>query len=459
MSVGLLPLFSALAALLALLAMVGLTSPLWRRARSPNPGPEGSPSSAALAVLRDEWQTIDRAHQLGEIDAADWELARQELSRRAVAEGSDAASRPTASALPATPPRRQLAVLALAVWAVGVAAYLWHGRTDVQALSSTPWTAFSHADNTGSAASATQVESMVLDMARELEARARAGHSGADDAGAWELLARALASLQRFEEADRAYRQATERDPRNARLLADHADVLRAAEGERGTDAPMRLLEQALRIDPQQPKALALAGRIAYEQRDWPRAIGYWQRAQAVAPPGSDLAVGAERGLAEARAMLPQPAARPPLGAPQPLAAPASPGAVAATSPAPSPATASLAGRVELSPAMRAQAQPNDTVFVVVRAAAPAAGSTELPRMPLAIVQLRVSDLPARFAVDDRQSMAPHLRPSQFSRLTVTARVARGGDALPASGDWVSDAVTAARGDTVLVLRIDRIQR
>ncbi|MFZ9285013.1 MAG: c-type cytochrome biogenesis protein CcmI [Burkholderiaceae bacterium] len=459
--------FSAGAALLCAWAVAGLTAPLWRRRPSSRDAAvaplsmDTSPGDAALAVLREQWREIDEAHRLGQIDAADWELARRELAQRAALDASPLHHAAVASAsveAGATTPyrgthqnsgadRRAAVVLSLAVVALAASAYLWHGRPDAQALLAGPW------QSAPAPANATQVEAMVLDMSRELEARARSGQSGADEAPAWEMLARALASLQRFDEADRAYRQAIERDPQNARLLADRADVLRAAEGDRPSDEPLRLVQRALRIDPQQPKALALAGRIAYEQRDWRGAIEHWQRAQSVAPAGSDLALGLERGIAQAQQQLPE-RAQDPRQAPKPL--------LGAPQPARS-STAVVAGRVELSAALRSQARPEDTVFIVARATAAAMpAGAPAPRMPVAIVRMRVADLPARFELDDRQAMSPDMRPSQFSELSISARVARSGEAMPSAGDWVSDAVTVRRGERGVhdvALRIERVQR
>jgi cytochrome c-type biogenesis protein CcmH len=82
--------------------------------------------------------------------------------------------------------------------------------------------------------------------------------------------------------------------------------------------------------------------------------------------------------------------------------------------------------------------------------------------MPVAIVRMRVADLPARFELDDRQAMSPDMRPSQFSELSISARVARSGEAMPSAGDWVSDAVTVRRGERGVhdvALRIERVQR
>jgi cytochrome c-type biogenesis protein CcmH len=114
-------------------------------------------------------------------------------------------------------------------------------------------------------------------------------------------------------------------------------------------------------------------------------------------------------------------------------------------------AAGSIRGRVSLTPAMRAQAQPNDTVFIVARA-------EQGPRMPLAIVRLRVADLPADFTLDDSSAMSPQMRLSAHPDVVVTARISRSGQALPESGDLLASPVHTRIGQRGVELRIDRVQ-
>ena len=110
-----------------------------------------------------------------------------------------------------------------------------------------------------------------------------------------------------------------------------------------------------------------------------------------------------------------------------------------------------MSGQVSLAPALAGKVSPTDTVFVFARAA-------EGPRMPLAILQLRAADLPARFTLDDHSAMDPALRLSRYSEVVVTARISRGGEALPRPGEPVGAPAQATLGTRDLVLRIDRLQ-
>ena len=122
-----------------------------------------------------------------------------------------------------------------------------------------------------------------------------------DDPAGWTMLARSYAVLERPDDAAAAYRHALGLTPRDPQLLADYADALASANGGDLTGAPLEGIEAALALDPLNPKALALAGSAAFEARDYPRAIQYWQRLEQ-APGVSAAIVGQARtNVAEAR--------------------------------------------------------------------------------------------------------------------------------------------------------------
>lgn len=118
---------------------------------------------------------------------------------------------------------------------------------------------------------------------------------------------------------------------------------------------------------------------------------------------------------------------------------------------APAAAAASrVSGTVSLDATLAGQVAPDDTVFVFARA-------TQGPRMPLAIVQVKVRDLPYRFSLDDSMAMTPELKISGFPEIVVAARISKSGNATPAAGDLegVSAAVRPGTGD--IGVAIDRV--
>ncbi len=393
----------------------------------------GTQGVSTLSLLREQLAATEGDRLAGRIDAPGAERQRAEISRRLLEEHPE-----SAPAWRSDPAHRTAWALAAGVPLLAMVLYLALGNP--QALSQPDRRA------SESQPTLTQVEAMVSQMTQALEARAQGGAARPEDAAAWAMAARTLASLQRFKEADQAFARALALTPDDAGLLADRADILSLLQGQDPRGEPMRLIERALRIDPDQPKALALAGSAAFKRGDMAGAISHWRRALAHLPPESDFARGLAQSLQEALQSQ--------AGAP----AAARTGAAANTSPRVQADTVKLAasggsirGRVSLSPAMRARANPNDTVFIVARA-------EQGPRMPLAIMRLRVADLPADFTLDDSSAMSPQMRLSAHPDVVVTARVSRSGQAMPESGDLVGGPVHTRVGLRGVELRIDRVQ-
>ena len=111
-----------------------------------------------------------------------------------------------------------------------------------------------------------------------------------NDAIGWELLARSFAELHQYAHAVTAFEEATKRNPRDAQLLADYADAAAMANERRFDGKPAELIERALKMDPKQPKALWLAGTVAYEARDFRKALTLWKRLIEVVPADSEIA-------------------------------------------------------------------------------------------------------------------------------------------------------------------------
>jgi cytochrome c-type biogenesis protein CcmH len=110
----------------------------------------------------------------------------------------------------------------------------------------------------------------------------------------------------------------------------------------------------------------------------------------------------------------------------------------------------SVSGRVSLAPALLAKAGPDDTVYIFAR---PANG----PRMPLAVLRVKVSDLPKDFSLDDSMAMSPDLKISSASELRIEARVSRSGDAISKPGDLSGEISPVKPGAQKLQLVIDKV--
>ena len=99
-------------------------------------------------------------------------------------------------------------------------------------------------------------------------------------------------------------------------IQADLADTLGSQQqGDLGGPA-LAAIEAALALDPDQPKALALAGAAAVRQGDLALARRHWTKLQGLLEPGSDMAQRVGADLARLAEDAPPASARPAAPAP-----------------------------------------------------------------------------------------------------------------------------------------------
>jgi cytochrome c-type biogenesis protein CcmH len=111
--------------------------------------------------------------------------------------------------------------------------------------------------------------------------------------------------------------------------------------------------------------------------------------------------------------------------------------------------TERITGTVTLSASLKGQADPNDTLFVLARAA-------QGPKMPLAIIRKQVKDLPFSFTLDDSMAMQPQMKMSNFDQVIVVARVSKSGNAMPQPGDLMGMSKPLALGSKGIKIDIDQ---
>jgi cytochrome c-type biogenesis protein CcmH len=322
--------FGLLAALMTVAALCFVLPPLWRR-NDANQGPAASLSH--LEVLREQLLQLDAERDAGVLSMQEHAAARAEVEMRVAVETpslalAGAMQAPFGASPTLTTSRRAArpaqwftpttALVALAVPAIAVSIYLPFGSKSslvpaqaVAAVAPAAPTAAnaspapaSPAANPGTAAA----PGMDHDI-REQTSRLAQRLSGEDrDAEGWALLARSYGAMQRFEDAAAAFARATALAPRDAQLLADHADALAVVQGS-ALGEPQRLIDRALRADPRNLKALALAGSAAYERGEALQAAQHWERARELAPADSPFAAAMARNAERARAAR---AAQPP---------------------------------------------------------------------------------------------------------------------------------------------------
>ena len=394
-------------------ALAWVLPPLLRR----RPQEEGIPRRQSnLAVLRDQQAELEAELERGAITREHYERAKGELERRVLEEVEEPSARNRGA-----PDGRWVAGIVGAVIPLA-AAVLYFQIGSPEAMS--PGAASAGAEHGGPAATPQQVEQMVGRLAAKLQAQP-------DDPEGWYLLGRSYYVMGRFSESVAAYERAVKLQVEEPGLFADYADALAMSQDRRLDDKVLALVDRALKLDADHPKALIMAATAAFQRKDYRAAVGYLERLERVAPPGSDLARMVAERLQEARAEAglkgDVKVAQAP---PKAEAKPAAPTDKSEAKPVPAApaAEATIKGRVTLGASVTAKAAPTDTVFILARA-------LEGPRMPLAILKRQVKDLPLDFTLSDELAMSPEMKLSKFREVIVIARVSKSGGAAPQSGD------------------------
>ncbi len=421
--------FVVVAALLLLAALVFVVPPLLQRRK------DDAPQRRALniQVYRDQLAELERDLENDVITRDQYEAGRLELESRLLEDVAEQ-ERPAAPAAASARKTAWLVGLFLPLFAGGLYLYLGNPRAlDIEQAVREQISQMSEQDI------AAQIERMVAQLAQRLQ-------ENPNDAEGWKMLGRSYIALQRFDEALRALEKAVSLDGGDAQLLADYADALAMASGETLEGRPMELIRRALELDPNNQKALWLAGTAAYERADFQKALEYWQRLYALVPPDSPAARSMERNIAEAKALL---AAREGEGADTAGATTQAPSAGAGGTQASGGGLQQVSGVVTLDPALAERVAPQDTVYVFARAPGG-------PPMPLAVIRAQVKDLPLDFTLDEEDAIDPAMSLSQFSQVEVVARISRSGDAIPRSGDLQGSSGVVGAAQTARVV-IDEV--
>ena len=395
--------FAIVAVLLVLVALVIILRPLLRTPR----GQVIARDKSNLQIHRDQFTELERDLASGALNAVSYEQAKAELERRVLEEDVP----PTEVVSPPKPGKATPIAIAVLLPVVAALLYLYLGNLQgIVAPGPDP-----------SSATASQFEAMTAKLAARMRTNPK-------DAEGWKMLGRAYRAMERYGEANAAYRKSFEINPGDVDLLGDFAESLALGAGRSMAGEPTQLLDRALKLDPNNTKILALSGSAAFERKDYKAAVRYWEALLKLPGVDAELGQALQKGIAESRArMSGKPAAVVVAGA----------------------GKEKVSGEVSLAAAVKAGAAPDDTVFVFARA-------TSGPRMPLAIAKIRVRDLPYRFAFDDTSAMMPDMKISAFPEIVIGARVSKSGSATPAPGDLEGASAPVKPGQSGIQVSIDR---
>ncbi|MGR8940830.1 MAG: tetratricopeptide repeat protein, partial [Gammaproteobacteria bacterium] len=256
------------------------------------------------------------------------------------------------------------------------------------------------------------IEKMVAGLAEKMKANP-------DDGEGWLMLGKSYKYLELYPKAADAFGNAYRLMGDKADVMLLYAEALAFAADKNLAGKPAELIFKALKLEPENPNGLWLAGLAKVQQGDPQGAATLWRKLESLLPEGSEP----RKEMQNIIAGLPAQAQAAASETPPPPAATA--------------AAASISVEVSLAPELRQAASPGDTVFIYAQALTG-------PKMPLAIVRKQVSDLPLKVTLDDSTAMMPAMKLSNFGEVKLLARISKSGQAVTQPGDLIGTVEKAA---------------
>lgn len=227
-----------------------------------------------------------------------------------------------------------------------------------------------------------------------------------EDLEGWMMLGRSYVYAEQYQDAADVFAELNRRKPNDPAVMLHYADALSMARNGQMDGEPAALVDQALKLVPEDHTALWLAGMAKAEAGDFAQAIAHWKKLSGLLPADDESQAQLQKmiQMAEAEQQKPQ-----------------------ATASAPA---VDIKVKVELDVAIKAKVEPQHTVFIYAQA-------VNGPKMPLAIVRKQVADLPASVVLNDSMAMQPQTHLADFKQLRIVARISKTGNAMPQAGDLI----------------------
>jgi cytochrome c-type biogenesis protein CcmH len=259
-----------------------------------------------------------------------------------------------------------------------------------------------------------------------------------DDLSGWLMLGRSYVALNRLDDAIVAYDHAHRLDAKSAEAAVGLGEAMSLQAGGQITPAASQLFEDALSLEPGNPKALLYGGFAAAARGDRPLARARWQALVDLNPP-PQIAEMLNARIAE-------------LGLPE--------GGTGASGTSASPGgTSTSAGdsngagvtvNISIAPALKARLASEAPLFVFAREP-----GSQGP--PLAAKRLTSSAIGTQVHLSAADSMMPGHVLAAGQHLSVTARVSFSGQPVPSAGDLYGELSYDVGRDGARNLVIDRV--
>jgi cytochrome c-type biogenesis protein CcmH len=416
--------FWAFAAVFVAIALAFVLPPLLRKRQG---AVQAGRRSINIAVYRDQMREMEVDRRNGLLTDEQFDAAKLELEARlaqdAIEPGEDV-----------QPVRRGGRVLGYTLAAaIPVVAFGLYGLLgNPQAISAV---GVAQAD---AGMGAVKGEHDIMKLIQQVEEKTK---SEPNNGEAWAMLAKTQAVMERWPEALHAYEKAIALVPGKASVMTGYAEALAINDNHTLKGKPMDLVLKALEIDPEDIKGLELAGIYNFQEKNYARAAYYFKHLYKLLPPDSPYAQDIADAQKEANRLANN-------GLAGGLDNLSDPGPAKAKKDAAAPG-ATIRGKVDLAPALKAKVSAKDVVFLFARSATGGA--------PIAAIRAEAGKFPLEFELNDAMAMNPDNRLSNFKAVTITARVSKTGDVKAVAGDLEGSLADVKVGAKDVKLVIDKV--
>ena len=357
------------------------------------------------AIYREELDKLEAERSAGTITSEDYEIAHAEMRQRLFQDTNEEDDHSTLGSTKKT-------AIGICIFIVLISSGLYFSFGDVYRVSQ---------KNSETPMTQDGVEKMVAEFAGKME-------KDPGNLQGWAMLARSYRILGRNEDAAKAYARAGSFVDSDPQLLADYADTLAANANGSFVGKPLSLINQALKLDPNNLMALWLSGTAAFNANNYRSAVQTWEKLASQLPPNSEELKMIEGSIAEAR----------------------SKGGLSPKAPVVSSAKG-ISGLIELAPDIKSKVKPSDTLMVIARQVG--------ERMPVAVFKAPVTQFPMNFVLNDALAMNPNAPLSKLSEVSIEVRISKSGMAKPETGDLISSAKTIKVGSENVRFLVDQVRQ
>jgi cytochrome c-type biogenesis protein CcmH len=236
------------------------------------------------------------------------------------------------------------------------------------------------------------------------------------DIKALKMLGLSYFELNKIDASLKTYEKAYQLDPKNAGLLVEYASTIISANNNQFTDNAVKLIKEALKINPNSVDALYLAGMFAVSVQNFGLAKNLWNKALNSLPKSSADRQALISILAELKRKENNQESH------------------------------TVTINLVIADAILATRSPEDFLMIYVK---PAVGRP----MPIAIEKLKIKDFNGQIILSDKNSIMPTKLLSEHNKVLVVARLSRTGGAMKQADDLqvTSDVVNVADNPNVVL--------